>query len=143
MNDSHMQFRVNAFDGNARSGLMAFQRGEVATPAFMPVGTYGSVKGLNPQQILDTGTEIILGNAFHLMARPGSETILKHRGLHDYIGRKKTYTIFFILGMLPIGFNYLTIIYGIPYIIFFLVGYMVWSIQIDLKEKNPPLKATI
>ena len=51
--------------------------------------------------------------------------------------------IFFILGMLPIGFNYLTIIYGIPYIIFFLVGYMVWSIQIDLKEKNPPLKATI
>ena len=51
--------------------------------------------------------------------------------------------IFFVLGMLPIGFNYLTIIYGIPYIIFFLVGYMVWSIQIDLKEKNPPLKATI
>ena len=45
--------------------------------------------------------------------------------------------------MIPIGFNYLTIIYGIPYIIFFLVGYMVWSIQIDLKEKNPPLKATI
>ena len=86
MNDSHMQFRVNAFDGNARSGLMAFQRGEVATPAFMPVGTYGSVKGLNPQQILDTGTEIILGNAFHLMARPGSETILTHGGLHDFIG---------------------------------------------------------
>ncbi len=85
----HMQFKVNATDDKARSGLMTFQRGEVATPAFMPVGTYGTVKGLNPEQILDTGAEIILGNAFHLMLRPGIETIKQHGGLHDFIGWQK------------------------------------------------------
>jgi len=82
----HMQFKVNATDDKARSGLMTFQSGEVATPAFMPVGTYGTVKGLNPEQILDTGAEIILGNAFHLMLRPGIEIIRQHGGLHDFIG---------------------------------------------------------
>ena len=86
MTRCHMQFKVNATDDNARSGLMTFQSGEVATPAFMPVGTYGSVKGLNPELILDTGAEIILGNAFHLMLRPGIETIRQHGGLHDFIG---------------------------------------------------------
>ena len=86
MTRCHMQFKVNATDDNARSGLMTFQSGEVATPAFMPVGTYGTVKGLNPEQILDTGAEIILGNAFHLMLRPGIETISQHGGLHDFIG---------------------------------------------------------
>ena len=86
MTRCHMQFKVNATDDNARSGLMTFQSGEVATPAFMPVGTYGTVKGLNPEQILDTGAEIILGNAFHLMLRPGIETIRQHGGLHDFIG---------------------------------------------------------
>ena len=86
MTRCHMQFKVNATDDKARSGLMTFQSGEVATPAFMPVGTYGTVKGLNPEQILDTGAEIILGNAFHLMLRPGIETIRQHGGLHDFIG---------------------------------------------------------
>ena len=85
----HMQFKLNAMDDKARSGLMTFQSGEVATPAFMPVGTYGTVKGLNPEQILDTGAEIILGNAFHLMLRPGIETIKQHGGLHDFIGWQK------------------------------------------------------
>ncbi len=68
---------------------MTFPRGRVPTPAFMPVGTYGSVKGLNPQQILDTGTGIILGNTFHLMLRPGTDTVLKHGDLHDFIGWDK------------------------------------------------------
>lgn len=81
-----MKFQVSATDGKARTGSMQFPRGEVATPAFMPVGTYGTVKGLNPQQIRDTGADIILGNTFHLMLRPGTEIILKHGDLHDFTG---------------------------------------------------------
>ena len=84
MSNSHMQFQVSATDGKARTGSMQFPRGEVATPAFMPVGTYGTVKGLNPQQIRETGADIILGNTFHLMLRPGTETIRKHGDLHDF-----------------------------------------------------------
>lgn len=86
MSNCHMKFQVSATDGKARTGSMQFPRGEVATPAFMPVGTYGTVKGLNPQQIRDTGADIILGNTFHLMLRPGTETILKHGDLHDFTG---------------------------------------------------------
>lgn len=63
---------------------MYFPRGEVATPAFMPVGTYGTVKGLNPDQIRATGADIILGNTFHLMLRPGTEVIMNHGDLHDF-----------------------------------------------------------
>ncbi|MDP6537142.1 MAG: tRNA guanosine(34) transglycosylase Tgt [Gammaproteobacteria bacterium] len=84
-----MQFEVCATDQQGRSGVMTFPRGQVPTPAFMPVGTYGSVKGLNPQQILDTGAGIILGNTFHLMLRPGTDTVLKHGDLHDFIGWDK------------------------------------------------------
>ena len=62
----HMQFNISATDGEARVGSMQFPRGSVATPAFMPVGTYGSVKGLNPQQIVETGAEIILEILAHL-----------------------------------------------------------------------------
>lgn len=86
MSTGHMQFELNASDGKARSGAMRFPRGQVATPAFMPVGTYGSVKGLNPQQVIATGAEIILGNTFHLMLRPGTDTIMQHGDLHDFIG---------------------------------------------------------
>ncbi len=86
MSDCHMQFKVNANDGKARTGVMNFPRGDVATPAFMPVGTYGSVKGLNPQQIRDTGADIILGNTFHLMLRPGTEVIMNHGDLHGFTG---------------------------------------------------------
>jgi queuine tRNA-ribosyltransferase len=84
-----MQFKLNASDGKARSAVMNFPRGQVATPAFMPVGTYGTVKGLNPQQILDTGTDIILGNTFHLMLRPGTDTVMQHGGLHEFIAWDK------------------------------------------------------
>lgn len=86
MNAPQMKFQVTATDGSARRGTMQFARGEVATPAFMPVGTYGSVKGLNPQQVIDTGAEIILGNTFHLMLRPGTEVIAQHGDLHDFMG---------------------------------------------------------
>jgi queuine tRNA-ribosyltransferase len=86
MSNCHMQFEIKAADGKARTGAMQFPRGEVATPAFMPVGTYGSVKGLNPQQVRDTGADIILANTFHLMLRPGTEVIMNHGDLHDFIG---------------------------------------------------------
>ena len=86
MSNSRMQFSVTARDGEARSGVMRFPRGDVPTPAFMPVGTYGSVKGLNPQQVADTGAAIMLGNTFHLMLRPGTEIINLHGDLHDFIG---------------------------------------------------------
>ena len=61
---------------------MTFGRGVVDTPAFMPVGTYGTVKGLTPEEIADTGSQILLGNAFHLMLRPGTEVVRAHGGLH-------------------------------------------------------------
>ena len=85
----HMQFQISAGDGKARRGNMQFPRGEIPTPAFMPVGTYGSVKGLNPEQILATGADILLGNTFHLMLRPGTEVIRKHGDLHEFMGWSK------------------------------------------------------
>jgi len=84
-----MQFTVTSNDGNARRGQLSFERGVVNTPAFMPVGTYGSVKGLNPEQILQSGSEIILGNTFHLMLRPGTGIISAHGDLHDFMGWQK------------------------------------------------------
>lgn len=83
---SHMSFDISATDGKARTGKMCFPRGEVASPAFMPVGTYGTVKGLTPEQVRETGADILLGNTFHLMLRPGTETINVHGDLHDFIG---------------------------------------------------------
>ena len=82
---SHMQFEVSHEDGLARRGRLTFPRGEVETPAFMPVGTYGSVKGMLPRDIAPTGAQIILGNTFHLMLRPGTEVIKTHGDLHDFI----------------------------------------------------------
>lgn len=73
----------------ARRGQLTFPRGTIQTPAFMPVGTYGTVKGLTPQQIKDIGAEIILGNTFHLMLRPGTEIVKLHGDLHDFIGWDK------------------------------------------------------
>ena len=84
-----MEFKVHHTDGHARRGTLSFPRGDVQTPAFMPVGTYGTVKGMTPQQILDTGAEIILGNTFHLMLRPGTGIIRKHGDLHDFGGWQK------------------------------------------------------
>ena len=81
---SRMGFRKTGQDGMARRGELSFPRGTIQTPAFMPVGTYGSVKAMKPEDILATGAEIILGNTFHLYLRPGLEVIEAHRGLHDF-----------------------------------------------------------
>ena len=79
-----MQFNVCATDGKARRGEMTFPRGTVQTPAFMPVGTYGTVKGMLPRDIVEIGAEMILGNTFHLMLRPSTEVIKEHGDLHDF-----------------------------------------------------------
>lgn len=84
-----MQFSISSRDELARRGVIKFPRGEVQTPAFMPVGTYGTVKGLNPQQISELGADIILGNTFHLMLRPGTDIVNQHGDLHDFIGWEK------------------------------------------------------
>jgi queuine tRNA-ribosyltransferase len=80
-----MQFKLSATSGKARRGELTFPRGKVQTPAFMPVGTYGTVKGMLPRDIKEIGAEIILGNTFHLMLRPGTEVVKKHGDLHDFI----------------------------------------------------------
>lgn len=80
-----MRFEVLATDGKARRGRMSFARGTVETPAFMPVGTYGTVKAMTPEEVRGTGAEIILGNTFHLMLRPGTEIIRRHGDLHDFM----------------------------------------------------------
>ena len=87
-----MQFDLHTEDNEgsfARRGTITFPRGKVETPAFMPVGTYGSVKGLNVDQIKALGADIILGNTFHLMLRPGTEIVKAHGDLHDFIGWEK------------------------------------------------------
>ena len=83
--ECHMQFTVQQTDGLARRGRMTFPRGTIETPAFMPVGTYGTVKGVTTDQVKDIGAEIILGNTFHLMLRPGAEQIAALGGLHQMI----------------------------------------------------------
>ena len=81
-----MEFQVAHQDGLARRGRIDFPRGAVQTPAFMPVGTYGTVKGMLPRDIVGIGAEIILGNTFHLWLRPGTEVIRAHGDLHDFMG---------------------------------------------------------
>ncbi len=81
---SFMQFDLLATDGKARRGRLSFPRGAVETPAFMPVGTYGTVKGMLPRDIEAIGAHIILGNTFHLWLRPGTEVIREHGDLHDF-----------------------------------------------------------
>lgn len=79
-----MSFEKVTEDGRARRGRLTFPRGTVETPAFMPVGTYGTVKGMLPRDIHEIGAEIILGNTFHLMLRPGTEVVKAHGDLHDF-----------------------------------------------------------
>ena len=81
---SRMGFELLATDGAARRGRMVFPRGTVETPAFMPVGTYGTVKGVLPGQLRDLGAQMILGNTFHLYLRPGLDVIGDHGGLHGF-----------------------------------------------------------
>jgi queuine tRNA-ribosyltransferase len=84
-----MQFELLATDGAARRGRITLPRGTIETPAFMPVGTYGSVKAMTPQNLVDSGAEIILGNTFHLFLRPGLDVIGEFGGLHRFIGWHK------------------------------------------------------
>ena len=80
-----MKLTVTKTSGAARAGALEFRRGTVHTPAFMPVGTYGTVKSVTPEEVASDGAEIILGNTFHLMLRPGTEVIRKHGGLHEFM----------------------------------------------------------
>lgn len=80
-----MAFDLAGTDGSARRGRLRFPRGTVETPAFMPVGTYGSVKAVTAEELQALGAEMVLGNTFHLMLRPGVEIIEAHGGLHDFM----------------------------------------------------------
>jgi queuine tRNA-ribosyltransferase len=80
-----MKFELDTTDGRARRGRLIFDRGTVETPAFMPVGTYGTVKGMTPEEVRATGADILLGNTFHLWLRPGEEIMRKHGDLHDFM----------------------------------------------------------
>ncbi len=81
-----MQFSLITTDGAARRGTVSLAHGDVQTPAFMPVGTYGSVKALSPIEVREIGAHILLGNTFHLWLRPGLEVIAAHGGLHGFMG---------------------------------------------------------
>lgn len=84
-----MQFDLINTDGKARRGRLSFPRGNIETPAFMPVGTYGTVKGITPHEVAATGAEIVLGNTFHLMLKPGTDIIEAHGDLHDFMQWQK------------------------------------------------------
>ena len=80
-----MRFEIIATDGLARRGRLQLPRGTVETPVFMPVGTYGTVKAMTPEELTGLGARIVLGNTFHLMLRPGMEVIRAHGGLHGFM----------------------------------------------------------
>jgi queuine tRNA-ribosyltransferase len=81
-----MQFKLHTQDGLARRGTVTLVHGEVQTPAFMPVGTYGTVKAMSPLELKEINAHIVLGNTFHLWLRPGLEVIAAHGGLHKFMG---------------------------------------------------------
>ena len=80
-----MKFELLQQDGGARRGRIAMARGVIETPAFMPVGTYGTVKAMTPEELDGIGAQIILGNTFHLMLRPGTDVVRAHGDLHDFM----------------------------------------------------------
>jgi len=80
-----MQFELLKTEGTARRARLTTAHGEINTPVFMPVGTYGTVKALDPHELLAVGSQIVLGNTFHLMLRPGVEVLKLHGGLHDFM----------------------------------------------------------
>ncbi|WP_124951659.1 tRNA guanosine(34) transglycosylase Tgt [Sulfuriferula thiophila] len=81
-----MQFQLHKTDGLARRGTVTLAHGQVETPAFMPVGTYGTVKAMAPDELKTIGAQIVLGNTFHLWLRPGLEAVEAHGGLHQFMG---------------------------------------------------------
>ena len=81
-----MEFQITARDGAARRGTLTLPHGAVDTPAFMPVGTYGTVKAMSPEELKALGAQIVLGNTFHLWLRPGLDVIAAHGGLHRFMG---------------------------------------------------------
>ncbi|MBU1366104.1 MAG: tRNA guanosine(34) transglycosylase Tgt [Gammaproteobacteria bacterium] len=84
-----MQFELLKTDGAARRGTLTLAHGQIQTPVFMPVGTYGTVKAMTPQSLHDIGAQICLGNTFHLWLRPGLDVIKAHHGLHDFMNWQK------------------------------------------------------
>jgi queuine tRNA-ribosyltransferase len=83
---TRFSFTIAATDGAARTGTIAMERGEIRTPAFMPVGTAATVKAMRPEEVRASGADIILGNTYHLMLRPGAERVAKLGGLHRFMG---------------------------------------------------------
>jgi queuine tRNA-ribosyltransferase len=81
-----MKFSITQRDGKARRGMLELAHGRVDTPAFMPVGTYGTVKAMSPQELREIGVQIVLGNTFHLWLRPGLDVMARHGGLHRFMG---------------------------------------------------------
>jgi len=84
-----MQFTISHTSGHARRGTLSLNRGIVETPAFMPVGTYGTVKAMSPDELEALGAQIVLGNTFHLWLRPGLDVIRAHGGLHRFMGWRR------------------------------------------------------
>ena len=83
---SRFAFTIAATDGKARTGTIRMTRGDIRTPAFMPVGTAATVKAMRPAEVRATGADVILGNTYHLMLRPGAERMAKLGGLHAFMG---------------------------------------------------------
>lgn len=84
-----IRFNINHADGNARTGVLSTAHGEIRTPAFMPVGTAATVKGMTPEAVAETGADILLSNTYHLMLRPTAELIAKMGGLHKFMNWNK------------------------------------------------------
>ncbi|MDB9803847.1 tRNA guanosine(34) transglycosylase Tgt, partial [Amylibacter sp.] len=82
---NRFQFNINATDGRARTGVINTPKGDIRTPAFMPVGTAATVKAMMPESVRSTGADILLGNTYHLMLRPGAERVHKLGGLHKFM----------------------------------------------------------
>ena len=80
-----MKFDLFNTDGDARRARLSFARGEIQTPIFMPVGTSATVKAMTPAELDEVGAQIVLGNTFHLMLRPGTDVIQAHGDLHDFM----------------------------------------------------------
>src|SRR6056297_2569531 len=82
-------FTLAATDGGARTGVISTPRGDIRTPAFMPVGTAATVKAMMPESVVATGADILLGNTYHLMLRPGAERVARLGGLHRFMNWEK------------------------------------------------------